>query len=61
MRNDPTAQEPNLLVPRDFCDDTSPKKMFYLSGEVDHFVRFCFCKKDALLDQAIERLAKAFR
>ncbi len=38
-----------------------PVSAFYISGEVDHFVRFCFCKKDDLLDEAIERLAKAFR
>jgi aspartate/methionine/tyrosine aminotransferase len=38
-----------------------PVSAFYISGEVDHFVRFCFCKKDDLLDAAIERLAKAFR
>jgi aspartate/methionine/tyrosine aminotransferase len=37
-----------------------PVSAFYISGEVDHFVRFCFCKKDALLDAAIERLAAAF-
>jgi len=37
-----------------------PVSAFYISGEVDHFVRFCFCKKDALLDSAIERLAAAF-
>jgi len=37
-----------------------PVSAFYISGEVDHFVRFCFCKQDALLDAAIERLAAAF-
>jgi aspartate/methionine/tyrosine aminotransferase len=37
-----------------------PVSAFYISGEVDHFVRFCFCKQDALLDSAIERLAAAF-
>ena len=37
-----------------------PVSAFYISGEVDHFVRFCFCKKDALLDAAVERLASAF-
>ena len=38
-----------------------PVSAFYVSGEVDHFVRFCFCKKDDVLDAAIERLDKAFR
>ena len=37
-----------------------PVSAFYISGEVDHFVRFCFCKQDALLDAAIERLAALF-
>jgi len=37
-----------------------PVSAFYISGEVDHFVRFCFCKRDQVLDDAIERLARAF-
>ena len=37
-----------------------PVSAFYVSGEVDHFVRFCFCKRDEVLDAAIEKLARAF-
>jgi aspartate/methionine/tyrosine aminotransferase len=37
-----------------------PVSAFYVSGEVDHFVRFCFCKRDEVLDEAIDRLARAF-
>ncbi len=37
-----------------------PVSAFYISGEVDHFVRFCFCKQDEVLDEAIVRLEKAF-
>ncbi len=37
-----------------------PVSAFYVSGEVDHFVRFCFCKRDEVLDEAIEKLARAF-
>jgi aspartate/methionine/tyrosine aminotransferase len=37
-----------------------PVSAFYVSGQVDHFVRFCFCKRDEVLDAAIEKLARAF-
>ena len=37
-----------------------PVSAFYVSGEVDHFVRFCFCKRDEVLDEAIDRLGKVF-
>lgn len=37
-----------------------PVSAFYQSGDVDHFVRFCFCKKDAVLDEALERLTRLF-
>ncbi|MEM7225161.1 MAG: aminotransferase [Pseudomonadota bacterium] len=37
-----------------------PVSAFYLDGEVDHFVRFCFCKQDQVLDQALEKLAAYF-
>ena len=37
-----------------------PVSAFYQSGDVDHFVRFCFCKKDAVLDAALERLTRIF-
>jgi len=37
-----------------------PVSAFYQDRDVNHFVRFCFCKGDALLDEAIGRLAKHF-
>lgn len=37
-----------------------PVSAFYQSGDVDHFVRFCFCKKDELLDEALQRLTRLF-
>lgn len=37
-----------------------PVSAFYQEADVDHFVRFCFCKQDKILDQALERLAAHF-
>lgn len=37
-----------------------PVSAFYQQADVDHFVRFCFCKGEALLDQALERLSTHF-
>ncbi len=37
-----------------------PVSAFYQEADVDHFVRFCFCKQDQILDQALERLAAQF-
>ena len=37
-----------------------PVSAFYQEGDVDHFVRFCFCRRDEVLDEAIARLAKLF-
>ena len=37
-----------------------PMSAFYQGAEVDHFARFCFCKQDALLDEAAARLARYF-
>jgi aspartate/methionine/tyrosine aminotransferase len=40
-----------------------PFSPFYQNGiasGVDHFARFCYCKKDSLLDEALERLRKHF-
>lgn len=37
-----------------------PVSAFYQGGDVNHFVRFCFCKNEALLDAAIERLSQHF-
>ena len=37
-----------------------PVSAFYQDADVDHFARFCVCKQDAVLDEAIERLARHF-
>ena len=38
-----------------------PVSAFYQSGEVKHFARFCFCKEQASLTKALERLGEHFR
>ncbi len=35
-----------------------PVSAFYRDAEVRHFARFCFCKKDEVLAEAIARLAR---
>jgi aspartate/methionine/tyrosine aminotransferase len=37
-----------------------PVSAFYTVAAPRHYVRFAFCKQDALLDEAIERLARHF-
>lgn len=37
-----------------------PVSAFYQNGDVDHFARFCFCKSDEILDEAIHRLKRQF-
>jgi aspartate/methionine/tyrosine aminotransferase len=37
-----------------------PVSAFYQDGHIDHFARFCFCKQDALLDEAAARLKRHF-
>jgi N-succinyldiaminopimelate aminotransferase len=37
-----------------------PLSAFYDTGDVRHFARFAFCKSDAMLQEAIERLRKCF-
>ena len=37
-----------------------PMGAFYSNDGPSHFVRFCFCKKDEMLNAAIDRLAKHF-
>ena len=37
-----------------------PVSAFYQQADVDHYARFCFCKDDALLSEALERLKKHF-
>jgi aspartate/methionine/tyrosine aminotransferase len=38
-----------------------PVSAFYTEGEITNFVRFCFCKRDQVLDKAIKRLARFFK
>jgi aspartate/methionine/tyrosine aminotransferase len=38
-----------------------PVSAFYPTASVDHFARFCFCKRDAVLDEALEKLAAYFK
>ena len=37
-----------------------PASAFYHDGAVRHLARFCFCKDDAILDEAVTRLARHF-
>jgi N-succinyldiaminopimelate aminotransferase len=37
-----------------------PMSAFYQAADVKHFARFCFCKRDEVLDAATDRLAKHF-
>ena len=40
-----------------------PFSAFYQGGAesgVNHFIRFCYCKEDALLDAAVDKLAAFF-
>ncbi len=37
-----------------------PMGAFYQEGDLEGFVRFCFCKADAVLDEAVARLARHF-
>ncbi len=37
-----------------------PISAFYVDDPPRHFARFCFCKQDAVLDEAIARLARHF-
>jgi N-succinyldiaminopimelate aminotransferase len=36
-----------------------PSSVFYDSGAGDHFVRFAFCKRPEILDEALRRLKDA--
>ncbi|MBC8241141.1 MAG: aminotransferase [Alphaproteobacteria bacterium] len=38
-----------------------PVSALYATPDVDHLVRFCFCKKDAVLQGAVDRLRAFFR
>jgi aspartate/methionine/tyrosine aminotransferase len=37
-----------------------PVSAFYQDSDVNHFARFCFCKRDAVLDEAVDRLKRHF-
>jgi aspartate/methionine/tyrosine aminotransferase len=38
-----------------------PVSAFYQGSGIEHFVRFCFCKDDSTLKQALSRLKRHFR
>lgn len=38
-----------------------PVSAFYQDGGPEHFARFCFCKRDTILDDACARLRRHFR
>jgi len=38
-----------------------PVSALYATPDVNHLVRFCFCKRDAVLDGALERLRSHFK
>ena len=38
-----------------------PMSAFYQDDGVRHFARFCFCKKDHVLDAAAQALSEHFR
>ena len=37
-----------------------PLSAFYQGDDVNHYVRFCYCKQDTLLDAALEKLSAHF-
>ncbi len=37
-----------------------PVSAFYQDGDVTHFARFCFCKREEILDEGLRRLARYF-
>ena len=37
-----------------------PVSAFYQGADIQHFARFCFAKKDAVLDEAVARLERHF-
>lgn len=37
-----------------------PVSAFYQNADAGHFARFCFCKDDGILDEAIDRLRRHF-
>ena len=37
-----------------------PVSAFYQEADVDHFARFCFCKRDEVLDEGLARLRRHF-
>lgn len=37
-----------------------PVSALYASDDIDHLIRFCFCKRDEVLDAAVDRLSAHF-
>ena len=49
-----------MFLTRDVGVAAVPFSAFYQDDDVNHYIRFCFCKQDRLLDIAIERLKQYF-
>jgi methionine aminotransferase len=47
-----------IRITREYGIATIPVSAFYQSGKDDKVIRFCFAKKEATLEQAVERLRK---
>jgi methionine aminotransferase len=47
-----------IRITREFGVATIPVSAFYQNGKDDKVLRFCFSKKEATLDQAVERLVR---
>ncbi|MFQ5534822.1 MAG: aminotransferase [Sphingomonadales bacterium] len=49
------------LITRQAGVSAIPMSAFYHEGGIDHVARFCFCKDDAMLREAVNRLDRFFR
>lgn len=47
-----------IRITREYKVATIPVSAFYKEGDDNKVVRFCFCKKEETLEQAVERLSK---
>ena len=47
-----------IRITKEYGVAVIPVSVFYESGKDDRVVRFCFAKKEATLEKAVERLIK---
>jgi methionine aminotransferase len=47
-----------IRITKEYGVAVIPVSVFYVSGKDDRVVRFCFAKKEATLEKAVERLIK---